>query len=186
MELVKNELVCGICELPIEQADRGFCGGCSHLAEDFHRACGSRHLLNAKCLIDPDSPQGRLNRAYQSPDVLDALNAIEELRADLDEQLVSRVIGARRHRFTWQQIGDAVGATRQGAFNRFGGMIQRYEQAGVLKKVADDTDLVMDKDQARAMSVQLTASACRRPDGPQSHRSDLVGRALGSVSPGAK
>ena len=100
-----------------------------------------RHL---SVVAPPDSPTGRLHRAYNSADLGDAIAAVEELRADLDSQQLQLVIRARQERTTWEAIGTAIGTTRQGAFNRFGALVQRYEGTGLLDGVGDDADLVLD------------------------------------------
>ena len=103
-----------------------------------------RHLS----VVAPDSPAGRLHRAYNSADLDDAIAAVEELRADLDHQQLQLVIRARQGGITWEAVGAAIGTTRQGAFNRFGALVQRYERAGLLDGVSDDVDLVLDADNA--------------------------------------
>jgi hypothetical protein len=42
------------------------------------------------------------------------------------------VLRARMARVTWEAIGAALGTSRQGAFNRYGALVQRYERAGLL------------------------------------------------------
>jgi len=70
---------------------------------------------------------------------LDRLAAIEELRAWLDDQENEAAIGARLTRCTWAEMGTAIGATRQAAWNRWGQMIARYENAGILDPDPTDT-----------------------------------------------
>jgi hypothetical protein len=122
----------------------------AHLADSGHTAfpddadgyhsygCGHFHELNDACPYRPDSPAGQLRRITTGstlghPDrALDRLTAIEALRAWLDDQEKEAAIGARLSRCTWNEMGAAIGATRQAAWNRWGQMINRYENAGVL------------------------------------------------------
>ncbi|MGH9069232.1 MAG: hypothetical protein ACRD0J_17350 [Acidimicrobiales bacterium] len=107
--------------------------------EGLHLACGHFHGFQGACPIPHDSPRGRLERAVQ-PVLgdrvagLDRLAAIDELRAWLGEQEQQTVIGARMARATWAEMGAAVGVSRQGAWNRWGPVVKRYEQAGLLDK----------------------------------------------------
>jgi len=101
--------------------------------------CGYFHELADDCPAPPDSPRGRLERAMQSTlgrpgAALDRLAAVAELRTWLDEQEQMAVIGARMDRVSWMAIGRAVGTSRQGAWNRWGAMIRRYEDAGLLDR----------------------------------------------------
>lgn len=76
--------------------------------------------------VPPDSPYGRLHRIYDqefASDVernLDALMAIRELRKDLSEAEDHAALTARRQGATWQQIGEALGMSRQAAHERWG------------------------------------------------------------------
>jgi hypothetical protein len=105
--------------------------------------CGHFHELNDVCPYPLDSPAGRLRRittgsTLDHPDrALDRLSAIEALRAWLDEQEQEAAIGARLSGCTWADMGVAIGATRQAAWNRWGQMIGRYEQAGVIRPVEE-------------------------------------------------
>lgn len=137
-----------------------------------------RHL---SAVPPPDSPSGRLQRAYNSADLHDAIAAVEELRADLDSQQLQLVIRARQGGTTWETIGTAIGTTRQGAFNRFGALVQRYERAGLLDGVSDDADLVLGADDAGALSAAIVEQAGRGKAQPA-----VEGPVLGSVSPAAK
>jgi hypothetical protein len=108
-------------------------------ADGYHSyGCGHFHQLNDACPYPPDSPAGQLRRITTGstlghPDrALDRLSAIEELRAWLDDQEKEAAIGARLARCTWNEMGQAIGSTRQAAWNRWGQMITRYENAGVL------------------------------------------------------
>lgn len=89
----------------------------------------ARHL---SVVAPPDSPAGRLHRAYNAPDPLEAVVAVEELRADLEGHQLQLVLRARMGKVTWEAIGTALGTSRQGAFNRYGAVMQRYERAGLL------------------------------------------------------
>jgi hypothetical protein len=71
---------------------------------------------------------------------LDRLRAVRELRGWLAEQEQHAVIGARMARATWTEIGEAWGTSRQGAFNRWGDRIKRFEASGVLATVAADSE----------------------------------------------
>jgi hypothetical protein len=92
----------------------------------------ARHL---SVVPPPDSPAGRLHRAYNAPDLLEALTAVEELRADLEGHQLQLVLRARKGQVTWEAIGAALGTSRQGAFNRYGAVVQRYERTGLLAGV---------------------------------------------------
>lgn len=104
--------------------------------------CGFYHGLTGRCPLPVDSPAGRVQRVLRSRlgnrhAALDALVAIDELRAWLAEQEPQAVIGARIARATWAEMGEAVGITRQGAFNRWGAVVKGYEAAGVLEALPE-------------------------------------------------
>lgn len=107
-------------------------------ADGYHQACGHFHDLNDTCPYNPDSPAGQLRRITNGctlghpEQALDRLTAIEQLRAWLDDEEKQAAIGARLTRCTWNEMGHAIGATRQAAWNRWGPMIARYENAGIL------------------------------------------------------
>lgn len=109
----------------------------------WHLACGYFHDFQDACPAPYDSPRGRLERAMQATvsdptAALDRLAAIDELRKSLDEQEEMAVIGARMARVTWAEMGQAVGTSRQGAFNRWGAAIKRYEAAGLVDAVSEE------------------------------------------------
>jgi len=60
---------------------------------------------------EPDAPGG---------DVTHSLAAVCSLQSLTDDILARLVAAARRRRITWQAIGDALGTSRQAAFQRFG------------------------------------------------------------------
>ena len=110
---------------------------------EVHHACGVAHKLNEDCHVPLDSPRGMLQRALFSTSTdpvraLDRITAIDELRRRLEEEEKMAVIGARRARCTWTEIGAAIGTSRQGAFNRWGDMVRRFENAGLLDDVEAD------------------------------------------------
>ncbi len=121
----------------------------------------------AAAAAPPDSPNGRLYRAYNAPEPVEALAAVEELRADLDARQLQLVIAARQGGVTWEAVGAALGTSRQGAFNRFGALVQRYERAGLLDGVSGDADLVLGADDAGALSAAIVAQTAR-PRRPRS------------------
>lgn len=107
---------------------------------EIHHACSTAHRLNDPCPVKPDSPRGMLNRALDATmadhdRALDRIAAIHQLRQFLDNEEKMAVIGARNARCTWAELGAAIGTSRQGAFNRWGEMVSRYEKAGLLKDV---------------------------------------------------
>lgn len=65
-------------------------------------------------------------------DELVGLAAIRELRAELLEREQILVGSARVRRRTWSEIGEALGTTRQGAYNRFCDKVKQYDPSGVL------------------------------------------------------
>ncbi len=105
----------------------------------FHLRCGVRHGLDDDCPRPADSAAGLLVRSLNQSRpgrpaaALDRLSAIQLLRARLDEEEKEAVIGARLARCTWTEMGQAVGVSRQGAWNRWGPMVQRYEAAGLMR-----------------------------------------------------
>ncbi len=121
----------------------------------------------AAATAPPDSPNGRLYRAYNASSPVEALAAVEELRADLDARQLQLVIAARQGEDTWEAVGAALGTSRQGAFNRFGALVQRYERAGLLDGVSGDADLVLGADDAGALSAAIVAQTAR-PRRPRS------------------
>lgn len=105
---------------------------------DLHLACGVRHGLNDDCPRPPDSPTGLLYRIMGrstsgSPErALDRLVAVQALKARLDQEELEAVIGGRMARCTWTEMGETLGISRQGAWNRWGEMVHRYEAVGLL------------------------------------------------------
>jgi hypothetical protein len=109
-------------------------------ADGYHQACGHFHQLNDACPVPADSPRGRLERITGAstlcqPDrALDRLAAIGQLRAWLDDEEQQAAIGARMACCTWTEMGEAVGSTPQAARARWGRLIARCEQAGLLDR----------------------------------------------------
>lgn len=101
------------------------------------RLAMARHL---SVVAPPDSPAGRLHRAYNAPNLLDAIAAVEALRADLVAHQLALVARARKAPITWEAIGAALGTSRQGAFNRYGALVQRDERVGL-----PDADYVVER-----------------------------------------
>lgn len=104
--------------------------------------CGFYHRLNDACPKLVDSPGGRLARVLGASTsdpcrALDRLSATDELRNWLGETEVEAVIGARLARCTWAEIGAAIGISKAAAWNRWGQMISRYEQAGIIDEVPE-------------------------------------------------
>jgi hypothetical protein len=89
-------------------------------------------------LLRRAGPQGTLGQNASA--ALERLRAVRELRGWLEEQEQHAVIGARMARATWTEIGEAWGTSRQGAFNRWGDRITRFEASGVLDAVAADSE----------------------------------------------
>jgi hypothetical protein len=52
---------------------------------------------------------------------IDALTDLNNLAADLETALHDAVSGLRRHGYSWTDIGNATGTTRQAAHQRWGG-----------------------------------------------------------------
>ncbi len=63
---------------------------------------------------------------------MDRVAATVQLRRWVTDIEIQAVIGARMARCTWAEIGTGAGTTKQGAYNRWGKMIDRYEAAGLL------------------------------------------------------
>jgi hypothetical protein len=63
---------------------------------------------------------------------LDRLAAVVELRDWLDEQQLMAVIGARMARCPWEDLGAAMDLTEPEVRCRFGPLMRRYEDAGLL------------------------------------------------------
>jgi len=76
-----------------------------------------------------DSPAYLLQCAYRTNnsmgDGIDQLEAILALRHELDEQEDHAALTARGEGATWQEIGDALGITRQAAQQRWDRMDDR-------------------------------------------------------------
>jgi hypothetical protein len=75
--------------------------------------------------IPPDSPRGRLDRIYEAgpldgqDQALDVLDAIAGLRSQLAEQEDYAALRARQQGATWEQIGTALGVSKQAAQQRW-------------------------------------------------------------------
>ncbi len=76
--------------------------------------------------IPPDSPRGRFLRVYEGnpcshvDGALDVLDAIAGLRRQLVDQEDFAALRARQHGATWEQIGAALGVSKQAAQQRWG------------------------------------------------------------------
>lgn len=104
--------------------------------------CRFYHDLLDHCPKPASSPSGRLYRVLRAAttdvsQALGALRAIDELRRWLDEREPEAVMSARLAGATWEQIGETVGTTRQGAWNRWGRLTAAYEDAGLLPRSED-------------------------------------------------
>ncbi len=91
----------------------------------------------------PHTPEDLIRTVYGN-DELAGLAALHQLRADLLEREQQLVVSARIRRRTWAEIGAALGTSRQGAFNRFGDVMDRFERTGVLVPVSATGDLELD------------------------------------------
>lgn len=101
--------------------------------------CGFYHGLLDHCPKPASSPAGRVYRVLRAAttdvdDALGALRSIDELRRWLDEQEPHAVVSARLAGATWEQVGETVGTTRQGAWNRWGRVVSAYEKTGILPR----------------------------------------------------
>jgi hypothetical protein len=57
--------------------------------------------------------------AVATLDPLDQIEALAELGAMTQDRIVQAVRAARADQASWSQIGDALGVTKQSAFNKF-------------------------------------------------------------------
>jgi hypothetical protein len=88
----------------------------------------------------------------------DRLAAIKELLDDLAEAEEEAIIAARMAKVSWSEIGRAYGGmTRQGAFNKWGAMVNRFEAAGVLDTQVFHTYECLDCGWQAIREDQLTA-----------------------------
>ncbi|MDN5901853.1 MAG: hypothetical protein L0L12_00760 [Corynebacterium casei] len=71
-------------------------------------------------LADELSPSNESSGESSRSDVTHALSTARSLQALADEALAHLVTDARGRGITWQTIGDALGISRQAAFQRFG------------------------------------------------------------------
>lgn len=107
--------------------------------DGYHVACGHFHDLNDCCPAPLSSPAGRLRRITTGstlghPDrAVDRIAAIWETRLWLEDEEAQAAIGARMAGCTWAQMGKAIGGDGPAATERWGQMIARYENAGILK-----------------------------------------------------
>ncbi len=89
----------------------------------------------------------------------DRLAAIKELLDDLAEAEEEAIIAARMAKVSWSEIGRAYGGmTRQGAFNKWGAMVNRFEAAGLLDTQVFHTYECLDCGWQAIREDQLTAS----------------------------
>lgn len=100
--------------------------------DGYHPACGHFHTLDDACPVPAVKPPARLPRTAvaagtEHSRALERLTAIEELREWLDDQEQQAAIGARMARCSWTEMGQAIGASKQAAWNRWGKMVARYE-----------------------------------------------------------
>ena len=104
---------------------------------EVHQACGHAHRLNDDCTVPPDSARGLLQRALYSTSTdperaLDRLTAVHQLQERLEDEEKQAVLGARRAGCDWIQMGEAIGKTRGVAHARWGLLVRRFENAGLL------------------------------------------------------
>lgn len=71
-------------------------------------------------LADELSSSNEATPESSRSDVTHALSTARSLQALADEALAHLVTDARERGITWQTIGDALGISRQAAFQRFG------------------------------------------------------------------
>lgn len=134
---------------------------------------------------------GRLAAALQSPDA-DARIAAISLAVALD-RLTDRAIhaivqDARNAGFSWQQIGDITGTSRQGAFQRFGGDTGGVPAAQTLAPLPDAPAAAAeviaaflgdDRDRFRGMMTKSVAAVLTERRTSAIRRE--IGDALGSL-----
>ncbi len=155
-------------ELTVHEATTGHrtADGGVPAPDDYHAACGAFHRFDDDCLIPPTSPAGRVHRAAVATSTdaalaLDRLRAIQELRAWLDDEEAQAVIGCRLARATWAEMGDAIGSTRQAAFNRWSATIKRYESVGLIDNTPEPGDGTL----AACEHGHAICSICHAPSG---------------------
>lgn len=112
--------------------------GPGEVATEVHMACGHAHRLNDECVVPPDSPRGYLDRALYSTSTdpvraLDRLAALHQLQERLADEEKQAVLGARMAGCDWIQMGEAIGSGRRVAWARWGGLVRRFEAAGLLQ-----------------------------------------------------
>jgi DNA-directed RNA polymerase specialized sigma24 family protein len=72
---------------------------------------------------DPFVAWADFHRTIQVP--LEGLRRLTELRQTLDRVERELVVSARRHSWSWQEIGDALGLSRQAAHARHRPFVKR-------------------------------------------------------------
>ena len=79
------------------------------------------HITRIVALLAVElSPSDESSGESSRSDVTHALSTARSLQALADEALAHLVTDARNRGITWQNIGDALGISRQAAFQRFG------------------------------------------------------------------
>jgi hypothetical protein len=78
-----------------------------------------------------DTPEGRLRTTQE---YLTRLRILKAAKVDLERT----VLEARDKQITWEQIGEACGVSRQGAYDRWGKAAKQTEQLRAFREVAAD------------------------------------------------
>lgn len=114
------------------------------------------------------SLSGKTTSSSSRSDVTHALSTARSLRALADESLAHLVSDARDRGVTWQVIGDALGISRQAAFQRFGTPIDPRTGQAMNKPTQDSRNTALAA--AEAFLDALTA-----------HQWDAAAEQLGPV-----
>lgn len=108
-----------------------------------------------------DTPEGRLRTTQE---YLTRLKILKAANVDLERTVVE----ARAERITWEQIGEACGISRQGAYDRWGTAVKQTEQHREVAAQWWDDEQRLDVLEKCEKSATLRRRG--RSSAPRSHR----------------
>lgn len=109
-----------------------------HIVPDVEADANARPAVNTRLTRQPHRPNdkfrafcGRIIRAYArrvGDGDVEALAELVRLRVDLDRAIGDAVVGLKRFGYSWAEIADRLGITKQGAQQRWSAAVNAAEQ----------------------------------------------------------
>jgi hypothetical protein len=95
------------------------------------RECRPRLTLWAVKKLDESYIFDGVEPNFQHSNILAGLREAHDERQQLDERVTTIVAAAREYGISWQGIGQALGVSKQTAWNRFGWLDKRFSPQGL-------------------------------------------------------